>query len=594
MIVFIEPDDEETSPTSAGQIYSPAPSSRLSGATATVQWRPGASGASGYPLYQLWIGTTVGAHDVWNGVALPLGTLSAAVTGLPQTGVTLYVRLRTQVGVSDWLESDCTYLAAAGLAAMLTPANGATLALTSQAFTWSAGAGASAYRLTAASVVNPASSSDYYFDSGNVGAALGVTASGLPDDASTIYVRLWSKIGTEWFSVLYSYTACLAGPAYLTVPFNGQKLPGSLVNFYWTLRSTATQFQLLVGNAPGVGDIVSESYTDGTFIVGEFTRDPLLANSFWANPGHSLPTDGRTLYITLNTYVGGAWLSDAIVCSAYGAPENPPDASMHQIATPEEGAMLAASTTFTFTTGTSTSWRFVLTDNTGTTLHDSGAQTSVPIANITVGSIPTGSVVYARLYSLVSSPSGWEYIDYLYGYVTPETRLVEIDADRSAYQDPYTDPPYLSWITAPPESSSVIDGSAAAPYVVWEIGLGGAFNFNPPDLGKSFRAVAILHQAPINSDGTYLGPWTSYELTSEGAWRYPTHVLTSATVGDFWMVLSADRETLTLQKPFTVSGGSPLLYCLELCSEALVDDRGRFHRAIAVGSWKFYLIDPTP
>jgi hypothetical protein len=84
-------------------IISPPNSSVLSGASQTFTWTD--AGAS---LYQIWAGTSQGAHNI--GSYPPAGTTdtSTAVTGLPINGSTIYIRLRSKFG-STWYFNDYTY-----------------------------------------------------------------------------------------------------------------------------------------------------------------------------------------------------------------------------------------------------------------------------------------------------------------------------------------------------------------------------------------------------------------------------------------------------------------------------------------------------
>src|ERR1019366_192800 len=93
-----------------------------------------------------------------------------------------------------WLSNAYTYTAynLAGAAGILTtPIPGSTLTSGTVTFGWTAGAGASAYWLDAGSTPG----GNQYYQSGNLGNVLTTTVSGLPTDASTIYVTLYSFVG---------------------------------------------------------------------------------------------------------------------------------------------------------------------------------------------------------------------------------------------------------------------------------------------------------------------------------------------------------------------------------------------------------------
>ena len=84
----------------------PANGSTLSGSTVTFNWTAGTGAIS----YQLWVGSTVGGHDIAVGITTGLST---TISGLPTDGRTLYVRLYSYNG-STWTFSPYTYKAATG------------------------------------------------------------------------------------------------------------------------------------------------------------------------------------------------------------------------------------------------------------------------------------------------------------------------------------------------------------------------------------------------------------------------------------------------------------------------------------------------
>jgi hypothetical protein len=167
-------------------LISPAPGSTLTGSSATFTWTTG-SGATQYDLY---VGTNgVGTFNLYNSRWVA-GT-SVNVTGLPTTGVTIYVRLFSILnGVQQF--NDYTLSAAGTLApaTLISPAPDSTLTGSSATFTWTTGSGVTAY--------------DLYVGTGRVGAAnlynsgwvtgTSVNVTGLPTTGVTIYVRLISVV----------------------------------------------------------------------------------------------------------------------------------------------------------------------------------------------------------------------------------------------------------------------------------------------------------------------------------------------------------------------------------------------------------------
>src|SRR3954471_24105188 len=102
--------------TSPAQMIAPTPGSTLASNTQTFSWTAGTGVAS----YRLDVGTTVGANNLYAGIA---GTsLSAAVSGLPTTGGTVWARLSSNIN-GAWQSADYSYTAF--LAAAPPPPTGA-------------------------------------------------------------------------------------------------------------------------------------------------------------------------------------------------------------------------------------------------------------------------------------------------------------------------------------------------------------------------------------------------------------------------------------------------------------------------------------
>src|SRR4051794_10530699 len=80
------------------------------------------------------------------------------------------------------------------------PAPGATLTNTSQAFAWSAGTGATGYMLR---VGNAVGGSDIYLSPQTT--ALSATATNLPMDGRKLYVRLGTLAAGVWTNKDYTY-----------------------------------------------------------------------------------------------------------------------------------------------------------------------------------------------------------------------------------------------------------------------------------------------------------------------------------------------------------------------------------------------------
>ncbi len=101
-------DQTYTAGSLTAAIQSPVPDSVLNSTTVTFSWNN--TGVSGY---WLWIGTSEGDYDVYSSGDLGTGT-SAVVSGLPNSGETLYARLWSRVEGIWIYNTDFTYTAVSG------------------------------------------------------------------------------------------------------------------------------------------------------------------------------------------------------------------------------------------------------------------------------------------------------------------------------------------------------------------------------------------------------------------------------------------------------------------------------------------------
>jgi hypothetical protein len=271
-------------PTKAA-LTSPAAGSTLPGATANFQWNAGV----GVARYYLFAGAYPGGNNFY-GADQNLAT-QASVTGLPVDGTTVYVRLWSYIdGV--WQFNDYTFTAAGNVtptkAAITSPAPGSTLSGTAVTFTWNSGSAVTRYFLH----VGLWQGGNTLFSQDMVNAT-SAGVSGLPNDASTVYVRLWSYINGAWQFNDYTYTASGTAPAAakaeMTSPAAGSTLGGTSVTFQWTKGSAAQRYWLMVGTSVGNNDI--------------YGGDQNLNQSVLV----TVPANGKPLYVRLWSYINSAW-----------------------------------------------------------------------------------------------------------------------------------------------------------------------------------------------------------------------------------------------------------------------------------------------
>jgi len=271
------------------EMQSPAPGSTLTASSVQFQW----SGGVGVTDRWLYVGTTAGGSDLFN--AEEGSNLSAAVAGLPTDGRPIYVRLYSRI--NSWQYIDYTYTAvtvATQKAAMQAPAPGSTLLPTVQ-FQWTGGSGVTDIWLY---VGTTPGGTDLF--NKEEGSSLADTVTGLPANGSTVYVRLFSKIGA-WQYTDYTYTAVTAALAALTAPAASTTLSSSTVTFQWTSGTAVSDLWLYVGTTPGGSDLFNqEEHANLSATVS------------------GLPTNGRPIYVRLFSRTN-AWQYVDYVFTAAGA-----------------------------------------------------------------------------------------------------------------------------------------------------------------------------------------------------------------------------------------------------------------------------------
>jgi len=355
------------------------PGSTLSGSTVTFTWSAGA-GAS---AYQLDVGTALGQGDIF-GQNVGLAT-SQGVGGIPTNGSTIYVRLGTQIN-GNWNYSDYTYTASSGMkAAMSTPPPGSTLSGSTVTFTWSAGAGASAYWLDVGTVQGQGN-----LFGQNVGLVTSQAVSGIPTNGSAIYARLWTLINGNWAYADYTYAGASIGGAtraVMSTPVPGSTLSGSTVTFTWSAGTGASAYWLDVGTAQGQRTIFAAN-------VGLVTSQVVSG----------IPANGGAISVRLWTLLGGTWQYNDYAYTAAGA-------AAAAISSPGPGSTLSGSTvTFTWSAGPGASayWLDVGTAQGQGTVY--GANVGLATSQVVSGIPTNGSVIYVRLWTLLGGV--WQFHDY--------------------------------------------------------------------------------------------------------------------------------------------------------------------------------------
>ena len=383
-------DTVSISPLQIAAMTSPASGSQLSGSSVTFTWSAGI----GVTAYKLSVGTTApGSNNIYASPALT--TTSAAVSGLPTNGITIYVTLSSEIG-GVWQSQYYTYSADQPSAApvLTSPAPGSHLSGSTTTFTWTPGTGITKYALYVGTKWPGA------FDIYASGAitSTSATAAGLPTDGVNVYVTLLYLINGVWSSTNYTYTAAgQTAPPVITTPGPGSVLSGSNVTFIWTPGSGVTAYSLSVG-----------TYGPGYFNLG---GSPQLSSSTTSYTVTNIPTDGKPVYITLRYQINNVWQTTDYTYTAAPLADPP------VILSPSPSSVLpGSSVTFTWKPSSAVTAYSISAGTYGPGYFNLGGSPQLPASatSYTLTNIPTnGKPVYITLRYQVNG-AVWQTTDYTY------------------------------------------------------------------------------------------------------------------------------------------------------------------------------------
>jgi hypothetical protein len=272
-------------------------------------------------------------------------------------------------------------------AAMSSPTPGSVLSGSTVTFTWTAGIGASTYWLDVGTV----SGQGNIFGQ-NVGLATNQTVSGVPASGGTIYVRLWTLLNGAWQYNDYTYSAAASSgtKAVMASPAGGSVLSGSTVTFTWTAGNGASAYWLDVGTISGQGNVFGQN-------VGLVTGQTVSG----------IPTNGATIFVRLWTLLSGAWqYNDYGYTAASGT-----FTTLAAMTSPAPGTALPGSATFIWSAGSGASAYWLDVGTVPGQGNIFGRNVGLVTAQ-TVSGIPSGVVIYVRLWTLLNG--AWQYNEYTY------------------------------------------------------------------------------------------------------------------------------------------------------------------------------------
>lgn len=280
----------------AARLHSPESGTTLDDASLPLSWDAG-SGAS---QYALWVGTMPNDYDIH--ASLEGDSRSRTIT-VPTDGSVVYVTLWSLIG--DSWQSNTYFFKTANLdahgkkARLTSHANDSQLPGADVTFAWDSGIDVDGCAMWIGSSPR---SYDLYAAVEAVGGSRSVT---LPADGRKIHVTLWSLIGGEYRASCYQFTATNvpAVKAALTSHATGGTLGGASATLTWSAGTRVSQYALWIGTKPDGYDLYAA--VEGTSVSRVIS---------------GLPTDGSPLYVTLWSFIDGAWQRNDYILNAYGAP----------------------------------------------------------------------------------------------------------------------------------------------------------------------------------------------------------------------------------------------------------------------------------
>jgi hypothetical protein len=463
-------------------MLTPANGTSLSATTVQLTWED--VGAMGYGLN---IGTSRGASNLY---AASHGTdTSAAINNLPNNGSTLYVRLWSLLSGS-WQYNDYTYTAVyegtVSPSSMISPTVGSTFNATTVQFSWE-NVGAASYGLFIGTSLG--AQNLYAVDHGTNTSAI---INNLPNDGSTLYVRLWSHIAGSWRYNDYTYTAAneeTIEPSGMTSPADRSTFNATVVTFNWE-NIGAASYAILIGTSPGASDLYGADH------------GPITSVSI-----DGLPANGSTLYVRLASYLSGSWRYNDYIYTAFTEEAIKPST----MSSPADHATFSAtSVTFNWeNVGAANYGLYIGTSQGASDLYGAILDTNT---TVTIDGLPDdGSTLHVRLWSDISG--GWQYNDYLYTAYTRET------ATETAA---ITSPPNGSMFSATTVSFNWEDAGATAYYLY--IGTSQGAN----DLYSAAQGTAlsaIIDGLPSDGSRVHVRLWSSIS----GEWYYRDYSYTAAS-----------------------------------------------------------------
>ncbi len=491
--------------------------------------------------YRLSVGTTLDGNDIYE----YQGTNNnATATGLPTDGSQVYVRLSSYIS-GAWQDAYYQYTAHTQVvgvpAEIVYPENGKTFTSDSHSFSWTDGVAVDEYRLSVGSTLD---GNDIYEIQGTFTSDI---VNVLPVDGSIIYVRLSSRIGGEWQSNYYEYTAFTdvpAEPSIITSPVDGSTLLGTSQPFRWSKGAHVRQYRISVGSTLGGNDIY-EHQGLGSWVMVE-----------------GLPVDGSQVYVRMSSDIDGIWHHEYYQYTAYmGMVLDQPA----QMITPINGSTLGNTVKQNF------AWdygvggdRYRLSLGTGPGANDLYYYEGVATFVQPTGLPKDGSTIYARLSSRIDG--SWVDVFYEFtAYLDVPFVGAELLSPTPGSNLPSTSVTF-TWEDVGASKYAIYVGNAQSfSDIAYETSIPGdttSFTFNGlPSDGRTIWVRIWSQETAISGWQTNDYSFTAYEDVPPvaGVMTSPTDgaTLTGATAGFYWSGINVEEYYLRVG---TTGVGSENIY----------------------------------
>jgi len=198
--------------------------------------------------------------------------------------------------------------------------------------------------------------------------------------------------GTSTASTSLFLTVLSPVPATLLSPTPGTQLTSTSVTFAWSAGGGVTHYWFNLGTGPS-----------GAAAKNIYSGSPTTATQVTVT---GLPTNGETVYATLYSSIGGAWVPAVYTFNAYGPAT---------LTAPSPSSKLTASTTFTWAPvpGITNYWLDLGTGDAGANAKNIYNSGSITATSATVTGIPqNGETLYATLYTYMAG--AWQPIFYTF------------------------------------------------------------------------------------------------------------------------------------------------------------------------------------